>query len=162
MSLRTESGNGRYQTAGQPEPGPVEIASNHPSNARKAGWPMSDDVSKTLAGLADEQYCYLTTTGRVSGLPREIEIWFGVNGSTVYMLSGGRDDSDWVKNIQRNPTVIVRIAGNTFTGTGRAVDADSEEDAMARKLLVEKYEPVHDGSLEEWQNTALPMAIDVV
>jgi hypothetical protein len=31
-----------------------------------------------LEGLAEEDYCYLTTTGRVSGEPREIEIWFGL------------------------------------------------------------------------------------
>ena len=31
---------------------------------------------------ADQDYCYLTTTGRVSGEPREIEIWFGLAGDT--------------------------------------------------------------------------------
>jgi hypothetical protein len=33
--------------------------------------------------LADEDYCYLTTAGRVSGEPREIEIWFGLDGRTL-------------------------------------------------------------------------------
>jgi hypothetical protein len=33
--------------------------------------------------LADEDYCYLTTIGRVSGEPREIEIWFGLDGRTL-------------------------------------------------------------------------------
>ena len=56
-----------------------------------------------LAPLAGESYCYLTTTGRVSGEPREIEIWFGLEGATLYMLSGGRDRSDWVKNLLREP-----------------------------------------------------------
>jgi hypothetical protein len=28
--------------------------------------------------LADEDFCYLTTTGRKSGKPHESEIWFGV------------------------------------------------------------------------------------
>ena len=41
--------------------------------------------------LAAEDYCYLTTTGRVSGEPREIEIWFALEGGSLYMLSGGRD-----------------------------------------------------------------------
>jgi hypothetical protein len=27
-----------------------------------------------MGSLADEDYCYLTTTGRVSGEPREIEV----------------------------------------------------------------------------------------
>ena len=43
------------------------------------------------SALADEDYCYVTTIGRRSGRPREIEIWFGLDGDTVYMLSGGRD-----------------------------------------------------------------------
>lgn len=30
-------------------------------------------MAKLDPALADEDYCYLTTTGRVSGLPREIE-----------------------------------------------------------------------------------------
>ena len=30
---------------------------------------------------ADEDYCYLTTTGRISGRPREIEIWFALERS---------------------------------------------------------------------------------
>ena len=41
--------------------------------------------------LADEQFCYLTTTGRVSGEPREIEIWFALEATTLYMLAGGRE-----------------------------------------------------------------------
>ena len=33
--------------------------------------------------LINEEFCYLTTTGRVSGKPREIEIWFGMKGDTL-------------------------------------------------------------------------------
>jgi hypothetical protein len=31
--------------------------------------------------LADEEFCYLTTTGRVTGRPHEIEIWFALEDS---------------------------------------------------------------------------------
>ncbi len=37
-----------------------------------------DDMAKLFASLATENYCYLTTIGRVSGNPHEIEIWFGM------------------------------------------------------------------------------------
>lgn len=37
--------------------------------------------------LADEDYCYLTTTGRVSGKPHTVEIWFGASGDTRSMCS---------------------------------------------------------------------------
>lgn len=113
-----------------------------------------------LAGLADEQFCYLTTTGRVSGLPREIEIWFAVNGPTLYMLSGNRDRSDWVRNLLHKPEVTVRISGHILTGSGRTVDEQSDEDSMARRLLVDKYQPIHDGDLFNWGQTALPVAIE--
>jgi deazaflavin-dependent oxidoreductase (nitroreductase family) len=113
-----------------------------------------------LASLADESYCYLTTTGRVSGEPREIEIWFALDGTTLYMLSGGRDGSDWVKNLLREPTVTVRIADRTFDGRARVVE-DASEDARARELVFEKYAPTYSGDLTDWRHSSLPIAVDL-
>jgi deazaflavin-dependent oxidoreductase (nitroreductase family) len=110
--------------------------------------------------LADEDYCYLTTTGRVSGEPREIEIWFGLDGSTLYMLSGGRDRSNWVKNLIREPRVSVRIAERMWEGRARVV-RDPDEDARARELLASKYAPRYGGDLSSWRETALPIAVDL-
>ena len=112
------------------------------------------------ADLADEDYCYLTTTGRVTGQPHEIEIWFGLHRDRLYMLAGGRDRSDWVRNFQQTPEVSVRIARQLFTGRARAV-TDSEEDALARELLVSKYQPRYGGDLTDWGRTALPVAVDL-
>jgi deazaflavin-dependent oxidoreductase (nitroreductase family) len=112
------------------------------------------------SALADEPFCYLTTKGRVSGEPREIEIWFGLDGSTLYMLSGGRDRSNWVRNLIETPAVSVRIGERTFAGRGRLVD-DADEDARARELLLAKYSPGYGGDLSEWRRTALPVAVDL-
>jgi deazaflavin-dependent oxidoreductase (nitroreductase family) len=112
------------------------------------------------ASLAGESYCYLTTTGRVSGEPREIEIWFGLEGSTLYMLSGGRDRSDWVKNLLRDPAVTVRIADRSFEGRARVVD-DPNEDERARALLFDKYSPGYSGGLADWRARSLPIAVDL-
>jgi deazaflavin-dependent oxidoreductase (nitroreductase family) len=116
--------------------------------------PMPD-----LRDLAGEDFCYLTTTGRVTSRPHTIEIWFALDGQTLYMLSGGRDRSDWVRNLQRTPEVTVRIANERFDGHARVVEAGAE-DELARRLLVEKYEPGY-GSLSNWRNTALPVAVDL-
>ena len=113
-----------------------------------------------MDSLADEDYCYLTTTGRVSGEPREIEIWFGLDGDTLYMLSGGRDRSDWVRNLIREPRVSVRIADRRFDGRARVVTS-AEEDARARRLLVDKYAPRYSGELSSWRENALPIAVDL-
>ena len=109
--------------------------------------------------LAGEDFCYLRTVGRVTGKPHQIEIWFALAGDTLYMLSGGRERSDWVRNLRRNPEVTVRIAGESFEGRARVVE-DPEEDALARRLLVDKYERT-PGSLANWRRTALPVAVDL-
>ncbi len=111
-----------------------------------------------LRELAQEDFCYLTSVGRVTGKPHTIEIWFGLEGRTLYMLSGGRDRSDWVKNIRRQPEVTVRIGDHYFRGSGRVVE-DPEEDALARRLLVDKYR--RGDELSRWGRTALPVAVDL-
>jgi deazaflavin-dependent oxidoreductase (nitroreductase family) len=111
--------------------------------------------------LASEEYCYLTTTGRVSGNPHEIEIWFGMKEDTLYLLSGGGRRSDWVKNLTKNPNVTVRIAQRTFDATGRLLQ-DAEEESAARTMLADKYnERESDGSLSDWARTALVIGIDL-
>ncbi|MGB2693954.1 MAG: nitroreductase family deazaflavin-dependent oxidoreductase [Dehalococcoidia bacterium] len=110
--------------------------------------------------LAREAFCYLTTIGRVTGKPREIEIWFGLDRATLYMLSGGGDRSDWVRNLRHTPSVMVRISNTTYSGQARVVDA-VDEDALARRLLVDKYRPRYSGDLTNWGSTALPVAVDL-
>ncbi len=116
-------------------------------------------MTTNLQSLAAEEFCYLTTVGRVSGRPHEIEIWFGLNDRTLYMLAGGGDRSDWVKNLRKDPEVSVRLVSETFEGRARIVE-DPEEDELARRLLVEKYEK-RPGGLSEWRRTALPVAVDL-
>jgi len=109
--------------------------------------------------LGDLEYCYLTTTGRHTGSPHRIEIWFAIGGGTVYILSGGGDHSDWVRNLMISPEVVVEIGDVKRTTRARVV-TDQAEDALARKLLAEKYRARYRGDLTEWGKTSLPVAID--
>lgn len=111
--------------------------------------------------LVTESFCYLTTRGRVTGRPHEIEIWFSLlpETRTLYMLAGGGDRTDWVKNLGREPAVTARIAGEELKGRARVVE-EPEEDGLARRLLVEKYER-SPGSLSGWRRRALPVAVDL-
>ena len=119
-----------------------------------------DDLTELLSGLTSEDYCYLTTTGRVSGRPHEIEIWFAIKDNTLYLLSGGGDKSDWARNLRAYPAVTVRIGKYTFTGKARIVDHE-KEDLMVRHMLAEKYQEWNeDKTLSEWARRALPVAID--
>lgn len=113
------------------------------------------------AKLADEDYCYITTTGRVSGDPHTVEIWFGAHGDTIYVLAGSRHGADFVRNAKKQPAVDVRIATTRFAGQARIV-TDAVEDALARTLLLEKYAPPrYEGDLADWGSDALPVAFDL-
>ena len=111
------------------------------------------------ATLAGEDFCYLTTTGRVSGRPHEIEILFALQDGVLYMLAGGGERADWVRNLRREPRVTLRLGSVTHPATARVVD-DPAEDALARRLLVEKYTPRHNGDLSDWGREGLPVAVD--
>jgi deazaflavin-dependent oxidoreductase (nitroreductase family) len=109
----------------------------------------------------DEQFCYLTSTGRKTGRPHTIEIWFGADGDTVYLLSGGRERSDWVKNLGRDPAVRLRVGGEERDALAHVV-SDPAEDEKARRLLASKYQGWRDGQpLSSWARTALPVAIEL-
>ncbi len=112
------------------------------------------------AELAALDYCYVTTIGRRSGSPHTIEIWFALRDDRVFLLSGGADRSDWVKNLGEHPTVGLRIGDRDMIATAAPV-IDPEEDELARRLLVEKYQPRYADDLSEWGRTALVIVIEL-
>ena len=107
-----------------------------------------------------DDYCYVTTTGRVSGRPHTIEIWFALHEGRVYLLSGEGAASDWVRNIRANPTVGLRLGDRDYLAQAYVVE-EPGEDELARALLVDKYGPRTTDDLEEWRRTALPIAIEL-
>jgi deazaflavin-dependent oxidoreductase (nitroreductase family) len=111
-----------------------------------------------------QPFCYLTTTGRVSGRPHTIEIWFALQGRTLYLLSGGGRRADWVRNLLAHPEVTVRLGrrdGARRPGRGRVVEPGTDEDELARRLVAGKYQPSYGGDLSGWRDSALPVAVDL-
>jgi len=125
---------------------------------------MTDGDS--AAAYRDEEFCYLTTIGRRSGRAHEIEIWFAFppkgDGHTLYMMAGGRERADWVRNLLHDPAATIRIAARRWPAVARAVVPDTAEDTLARELLCTKYQGWHTGQpLGEWGSTALPVAFQL-
>ena len=113
---------------------------------------MPDDIASLGLG-------HLTTTGRLSGNPHRIEIWFVFADETIYLMAGDRDRSDWVRNLMASPDVVVELGGRKRTTKARVVDDGTEEDATARRLMLEKYASGGD-DLAEWGRSALVVALD--
>lgn len=96
------------------------------------------------------EFLYLTTTGRKTGQPREIEIWFVAYDGCYYLCAENRERADWVQNIRLNPAVTFWVNGQTYRGTGRALDRTAEpERAAAVAQLFDDHYGWSDGLLVE-------------
>lgn len=95
----------------------------------------------TRKSESELQVLYLTTTGRVTGKPREIEIWFVESAGKLYILAEHFHKAQWVKNIERNARVRIRLGEREFDATGRVLDQhrDAEAWEAAQKLARAKY-----------------------
>ena len=109
--------------------------------------------------LDREEFCYVTTVGRRTGKPHTIEIWFAARNETLYILAGNGERADFVQNLVADPSAVVKIGEHAYRGVGRIV-TDEDEVSVARDLIPVKYAHREDG-LEEWAQTALPVAIDI-
>ena len=87
------------------------------------------------------KYLYLTTVGRVTGEPREIEIWFVESEDKLYVLAEHFHEAQWVKNIERNKRVSIRLGERAFDATARVLDKQRDRAAWlrAQRLARAKY-----------------------
>jgi len=94
-----------------------------------------------LEAFRDDPYLYLTTIGRKTGLPREIEIWFIVNGGSYYVFAEYFHRAQWVRNIVQNPRVRIRVADRTLDATAQPLDQtrDAAEWRTVQEMARAKY-----------------------
>jgi deazaflavin-dependent oxidoreductase (nitroreductase family) len=81
--------------------------------------------------LSGKQTLVLTHYGRKTGNPREVTIWFVLDGDKLY-IGTANVNRHWVKNVEKTPKVRLSINGETFDGNARFLIArDEHERAMA-------------------------------
>jgi deazaflavin-dependent oxidoreductase (nitroreductase family) len=120
-------------------------------------------MSDVPTDARETRLCYLTTSGRVTGRAHEFEIWFAAEptGRTLYLLAGGRERADWVRNLRAQPAAQVRIGATTYAGHAAIIEGSADEQ-LARELLADKYgERQSDGTLSRWARESLPVAIEL-
>lgn len=106
-----------------------------------------------------EAFCYLTTTGRTTRTPHTIEIWFALDpddAARLAMMAGGGRKSDWVRNIEQRSEVTIKLGALLYPATAHIVAPDESDDALIRRLLVEKYRSPSQ-PLDDWGRAALPI-----
>jgi deazaflavin-dependent oxidoreductase (nitroreductase family) len=89
------------------------------------------------SSFAHEPYLYLTTRGRKSGLPREIEIWFTHHEGNFYVIAE-YPTSNWIQNLRADPKAEVRVGKQSFRAQARIV-SEPELHRVIAALSTEKY-----------------------
>jgi deazaflavin-dependent oxidoreductase (nitroreductase family) len=84
-------------------------------------------------GLAPRAFALLETIGRRSGKPRRTPVGNGLIGDTFWLVSEHGRGAGYVRNIEANPRVRVKIGRSWRAGTAHVL---SDDDARARLELV--------------------------
>lgn len=91
---------------------------------------------RITAALAHGQLIDMTTTGRVTGMPRRIEIVFHNIDGRVYITGMPREGRTraWLRNLQANPQLTLHLKG-TLTADVPAVARIVTDQVERRRVL---------------------------
>ncbi|HEV7710157.1 MAG TPA: nitroreductase/quinone reductase family protein [Asanoa sp.] len=84
-------------------------------------------------GIAPRVFALLETTGRTSGLPRYTPVGNGLAGDTFWLIAAHGNQADYVRNLQANPNVRVKIGRQWRRGTAVPLPDD---DPVARSRML--------------------------
>ncbi len=98
----------------------------------------SAEPATVIRAHTADDCCMFTTTGRSSGRPHRIEIWFGVLDDVIYLISGNGSSADWYRNALAHPEVTIELGGQRISCTARRV-SDPNERRRVGELMGAKY-----------------------
>jgi deazaflavin-dependent oxidoreductase (nitroreductase family) len=83
--------------------------------------------------VAPRSFALLETTGRHSGRPRHTPVGNGLVGDTFWLIAAHGTQSDYVRNIQADPTVRIKVGRAWRRGTAVLLPGD-DPTARSRTL----------------------------
>jgi deazaflavin-dependent oxidoreductase (nitroreductase family) len=107
-------------------------------NKRRASTFLSARVFNPLvkaaarAGLPTPSVVILETTGRRSALPRRVPVTRAVDGDTLWIVTEHGRRAGYVRNIEANPRVRVRIGRRWRGGTAHVLAGDDWRERQRR------------------------------
>jgi deazaflavin-dependent oxidoreductase (nitroreductase family) len=97
---------------------------------------MARSESKDVLTKTDE--IELTVAGRRSGRKTTRPVWFVQEGKSLYLLPVTGSDTEWYKNILKNPTIMLAAEGEKWTAKATPIT-----DAARVSEIVEKFRAKH-------------------
>lgn len=114
---------------------------------------------RTRQAIAHDKVIDITTTGRASGEPRRIEMWYHVLDGQVY-ITGLPGKRDWYANMVAHPAFTFHLkesAQADLPATARPITEPSERRAILSRLLQKLGRPASD--LPAWEERSPLVAV---
>jgi deazaflavin-dependent oxidoreductase (nitroreductase family) len=109
-----------------------------------------------LHGLWPRTQALIETTGRISGKPRSVPVGNGLRGNTFWIVTEHGYGADYVKNIQQQPQVRVKVGREWHTGTAHILP---EEDPVQRLRWLRR--PINDACLRLVGTQQITIRVDL-
>jgi deazaflavin-dependent oxidoreductase (nitroreductase family) len=106
-------------------------------------------------GALDPGWALLETRGRRTGKPRVVPVGNGLRGDTFWIVTEHGRHADYVRNIESDPRVRVKVGGRWRAGTAHITD----EDPYARIRRLRR--PVNDAMLLAVGTEQLVIRVDL-
>ncbi len=96
----------------------------------------------------------ITVTGRASGRSHTYPVWFVLDGDRLYLIPVRGSDTEWYKNLRKNPTIQLSASGKTLTANPRFLTDQAQLDQVLEKFRdkygrnVKSYYPKYDVAVE--------------
>jgi deazaflavin-dependent oxidoreductase (nitroreductase family) len=107
-------------------------------------------------GLAPKTHALLETIGRKSGLPRRVPVGNGLRGREFWIVTEHGYAADYVKNIQQQPRVRVKVGRRWLEGNAHILP---EDDVAARLRFLRR--PANDALVRLAGTQLLTIRIDL-
>ena len=110
---------------------------------------MTDRTADAFESADREKFAYLTTIGRKSGSPHVVELWFSIASGRIFLSHEG-EYTDWMRNIERDGHVGIRIGGLDVEADAK-IAKYGESRELGKKSLYEKYYgPAPKVTIDDW------------
>jgi deazaflavin-dependent oxidoreductase (nitroreductase family) len=113
-------------------------------------------MRRALEAGAVPGWALLETTGRRSGRPRRVPVGDGLRGDTFWIVAEHGRHADYVRNIEHDPRVRVKVGRRWYAGTAHLLPDD---DPRAR--LSQLRRPHNDIGLRVMASEMLVVRVDL-
>src|SRR3954471_17770822 len=108
------------------------------------------------AGVVPRGWALLETTGRRSGQPRRVPVGNGLRGPHFWIVAEHGRHADYVRNIEREPRVRVKLGRRWLSGTAHVLP---EDDPRARLRMLKR--PLNDIGLRAMASEMVVVRVDL-